>query len=118
MGDNWLKQFEEKFNLVLFQNDNKNLSYFEKKNSCEYFIEIDENSKTISLPKNFKDRTLTKEIILMLLENSDSWELIGLSNLYGEYEISKIENIHFSKVFNYSEKEKLNAFGRKEWNEF
>ena len=118
MSDNWLKQFEEKFNVVLFQNDTKDISYFEKSNSCEWFIEINEHCRTISFPKHFKDNAFIKDIILMLLENSNNWELIGLSNLHGEYEISKIENIYFSKVFYYSEKEKLNAFGGKEWDEF
>ncbi|WP_288395603.1 hypothetical protein [uncultured Vagococcus sp.] len=118
MSKNWLSNFEKEFDVSLFKNDEHGISYFERKNSCEWFIKIDENSKTISLPKNFEDNTVTKEIILMLLENSNNWELIGLSNLDREYEISNIKNKHFSRVFYYSEKEKLNAFGGKEWNKF
>lgn len=123
MSENWLSDFEQKFEVLLFKNDEKGISYFERKNSYQWFIKINQNTKTIStpriIPNSFNERgKKEKEIVDCLLENIGNWEMIGLSNSYGEFEVQKLETSNNNNIFYYSEKESLNAFGGKSWEEF
>lgn len=126
MASDWLKAFEEKYDLNFFEQKNvsiKRKAYFEKTNHFEWFIEIDENKKTITLPKfnlnSYRESELKeKQIIGDLLENISNWNIIGLSNCSGGYEVSKITPSNDKYIIHYAEKESINAFGYLDWDNF
>lgn len=123
MSGSWLSEFEQKYDLVLFGSDEQGVSYFEKQNSYKWYVKIDENKQMISIPKlipnSFNEREKKeKEIVNFLLENISNWKLIGLSNFNQEFEIQEVDSSNNKYIFHYSEKESLNAFGGKSWEEF
>jgi hypothetical protein len=125
---NWVKDFENEFQLKFFENptaettEEKNIVYFENTRQTEWIIKIDQNVKVITiqklLSKNFETEKKEKQMIDFLLLNAEKWNEIGLKEIPYSIEVKNIINKTYQIEVKYGKIENPNVFGNDEWSEF
>lgn len=103
---NWLEVLEGNYRLSFFgkniQRQFENVVYFIDKASRKAVVEIDQDKKQISLLKtNVFRNDHQDELVKVLINHSDSWEELGLSNCDDKLQITSIESNKYFTVFNF-----------------
>lgn len=121
----WINDFCKKYNLHFYEENigNKEIIYFENKEKTEWRVKIDSIQNLIIVATVIRENYLERgnkerQIVIDLLENIETWHIMGLRKITGKYEIKEITRDSLNIIFKYGEIESLNAFGNSDWSEF